>query len=71
MGYSLPPGDTSIRQMLLLHAPGNIIVVDNDPSVANHFQEIFGTPVQESAGEDPIPQWVRTLAISANDEIDR
>ena len=66
MGYSLPSADSSIRQMLRLHAPRKITVVDTDPSVAERFRECLGAAVEECVAYASIPEWVRAHAVAAS-----
>ena len=66
MGYSLPSADSSIRQMLRLHAPSNVAVVDKDPSVAGRFRDCLDATVEECTADDPIPRWVASHVVSTH-----
>lgn len=62
MGYSLPPADTTVVQMLRDYAPSNITLLDLEPDLQNRYEHLLATAVDMPMYEDPIWAWTAEAA---------
>ena len=58
MGYSLPPADTAVVQMLRTFAPQNITLLDIDSSLKGKYEGLLGATVEVLDTSDPVWDWI-------------
>ncbi|WP_420443804.1 hypothetical protein [Candidatus Poriferisodalis sp.] len=61
MGYSLPPADTAVVQMLRTYAPKNITLLDTDPTLKQRYETLLGAAVEMPDTGDPIWDWTASV----------
>ncbi|WP_419946334.1 hypothetical protein [Candidatus Poriferisodalis sp.] len=60
MGYSLPPADTAVVQMLRTYAPKDITLLDINRDLKKHYENTLGASVTMPESETPIWDWTTT-----------
>ncbi len=59
LGYSFPPTDLLVRQMVATCWRGDrVIVADRTSDPAERLRQLLGTAVVSRTGDDPIPAFV-------------
>lgn len=59
MGYSLPPADTAVVQMLRVFGPRKVTVLDTNPGIAPRYQETLPGEIESITTSDPIGDWIQ------------
>ena len=65
MGYSLPPADTAVVQMLREYAPNKIVLLDKNRELKDHYETLLEATVEIPEYEDPIWEWAASVTQQA------
>lgn len=61
MGYSLPPADTTVVQMLGDYAPDKITLLDTNKTLKQQYEELLGATVETIDSDNPIWDWTSNI----------
>lgn len=61
MGYSLPPADTAVVQMLRENAPDKITLLDTDKKLKKRYEDLLDATIETVDSDIPIWDWTSNV----------